>query len=853
MPLEEYNTLLSRISKEEDITLEKLKDYAKSFNMLLVRNDSNQFSPSESQNANSRRISLHSGDHSSMFSVDSLSTGQSVYYDATQSSQVIDSRVSLLTASTTNSSAFTDALDNNIPENETPLLETISRTSTVRADDDATGTISLPTIDDLRTYAKQLGYVLIPVAETSDPSPGVPELVDDGGNESEDELFDEKELERKAERFGKALVTLSDFEYFDNLKNGHISRDLLNKGASNLGLIIMEEATYENLEKQATIDEAKIRKISSNYGLVVLKKEELEHLREQLNDNELTVGNIKERASKLGFVPVTLSNYETLMASVAKKDSTGTDQSDLKEQESKSSYVAETQAATVLDSDMKKVHQGTSPSEDSVTTEGTINKEATSVSNTSGDNHLTGSEEAGRGVPQNKEDFIRLASEYGLISITKTRFDQIREELENPTFSKEQLIKEAMDFNMIIITKEEYEDLQKLKEENDFNDTSGYADETHDIDNEVAQLKKDARKYGLLSVPESAFIVTSYGNEPDENNVVVLPVSFYNSLLTKGQEQLSKVSDEELKKEANKRGFIMKLHWNNDSELKPPPIISASTGTRPASHFRTTSVESMDSPLGKSVASASGSIAFSDYDYQNSNKNSLHSRKTSLAGSHSSKGIQGASKSLRTASVDGGMSLATVASLSEPRIIPALTQTVIGEYLYKYYPRLGPLGSEARHERYFWIHPYTLTLYWSESNPIMENPSKTKTKGAAILGVESVIDNNPLPVGLYHKSIVVRAENRNIKFTCSTRQRHNIWYNSLRYLLQRSMEGIDLENIADDPSDMLYSGKIFPLPGEDQAHANRRLTISRRSRSYSSLRRKIPNRPSSIQNLRTQR
>lgn len=194
----------------------------------------------------------------------------------------------------------------------------------------------------------------------------------------------------------------------------------------------------------------------------------------------------------------------------------------------------------------------------------------------------------------------------------------------------------------------------------------------------------------------------------------------------------------------------------------------------------------------------------------------------------------------RAGSASRTASLQTLASLNEPSIIPALTQTVIGEYLFKYYPRLGPFGFESRHERFFWVHPYTLTLYWSASNPILENPANTKTKGVAILGVESVTDPNPYPTGLYHKSIVVTTETRTIKFTCPTRQRHNIWYNSLRYLLQRNMQGISLEDIADDPTDNMYSGKIFPLPGENTKSSSKRLSASRRSVSTRSLRHRVP-------------
>ena len=123
-------------------------------------------------------------------------------------------------------------------------------------------------------------------------------------------------------------------------------------------------------------------------------------------------------------------------------------------------------------------------------------------------------------------------------------------------------------------------------------------------------------------------------------------------------------------------------------------------------------------------------------------------------------------------------------------IIAAVTQTIIGEYLYKYYRKLGPFTSvsDTRHERFFWVHPYSMTLYWSPANPVVSDPARNQVKAMSILDVQCVNDNNPLPPGIYHKSIIIKSHNKNIKITCPTRQVHNIWYNSLKYLLERSMD-----------------------------------------------------------------
>ena len=56
-------------------------------------------------------------------------------------------------------------------------------------------------------------------------------------------------------------------------------------------------------------------------------------------------------------------------------------------------------------------------------------------------------------------------------------------------------------------------------------------------------------------------------------------------------------------------------------------------------------------------------------------------------------------------------------SPTDPTVIQAITQTMIGDYLYKYMRRVGGGLSEKKHRRFFWIHPYTKTIYWSSKAP----------------------------------------------------------------------------------------------------------------------------------------
>ncbi|KIY48797.1 hypothetical protein FISHEDRAFT_73308 [Fistulina hepatica ATCC 64428] len=128
----------------------------------------------------------------------------------------------------------------------------------------------------------------------------------------------------------------------------------------------------------------------------------------------------------------------------------------------------------------------------------------------------------------------------------------------------------------------------------------------------------------------------------------------------------------------------------------------------------------------------------------------------------------------------------TNAPATDPAIIHAITQTMIGEYLYKYTRRaIGKGHGERRHRRFFWVHPYTKTLYWSSADPGSSNVSESSAKSAYIEGVRSVLDPNPMPPGLYQYSLIVSTPAREMKFTAPTKDRHDIWLNALNYLLSR--------------------------------------------------------------------
>lgn len=140
--------------------------------------------------------------------------------------------------------------------------------------------------------------------------------------------------------------------------------------------------------------------------------------------------------------------------------------------------------------------------------------------------------------------------------------------------------------------------------------------------------------------------------------------------------------------------------------------------------------------------------------------------------------------------VQNGMGMGMEAGFgpnTDPRMIQAITQTMIGEYLWKYTRKTGRGEmSDKRHRRYFWVHPYTRTLYWSDRDPTNAGRAELRAKSVPIEAVRVVTDDNPMPPGLHRKSLIIIAPGRSVKFTCTTGQRHETWFNALSYLLLRT-------------------------------------------------------------------
>ena len=158
---------------------------------------------------------------------------------------------------------------------------------------------------------------------------------------------------------------------------------------------------------------------------------------------------------------------------------------------------------------------------------------------------------------------------------------------------------------------------------------------------------------------------------------------------------------------------------------------------------------------------------------------------------------------------------------TDPRMIQAITQTMIGEMMWKYTRKAGRGEmSSTRHARFFWVHPYTRTLYWSDRDPASANRAELKSKSVAIEAVRVVIDDNPMPPGLHRKSLIIITPGRSVKFTAQTSQRHETWFNALSYLLLRT--GPDAANVnANNAGDLSDSDVAEFNPGSYNKRSSR--------------------------------
>ncbi|KAL0091336.1 meiotic cell cortex C-terminal pleckstrin homology-domain-containing protein, partial [Phycomyces blakesleeanus] len=116
-------------------------------------------------------------------------------------------------------------------------------------------------------------------------------------------------------------------------------------------------------------------------------------------------------------------------------------------------------------------------------------------------------------------------------------------------------------------------------------------------------------------------------------------------------------------------------------------------------------------------------------------------------------------------------------------VISAITRTMIGEWMWKHTRRhVGGGISENKHKRFFWVHPYTRTLYWSATEPGVDN-NEAKAKSAFIEAVTSVPSRDQ--ANCSPMSLLIKTTKRDLKLTAPTIDLHDLWLMSLSYLLVR--------------------------------------------------------------------
>ena len=165
-----------------------------------------------------------------------------------------------------------------------------------------------------------------------------------------------------------------------------------------------------------------------------------------------------------------------------------------------------------------------------------------------------------------------------------------------------------------------------------------------------------------------------------------------------------------------------------------PPIRYQAASTEPTAEFGTrsqgasTPTHQMQRPASRAASTRKkGTVSRASM----SSMGSAHSRHHSIASSRTSDAGDDLPDLARTPGNKSrhASSNGTPGNSTDPAILHNITQTMIGDYLFKY-TRNSLTGnlSEKRHQRFFWIHPYTKTLYWGTLDPGSAKVNESKSK-----------------------------------------------------------------------------------------------------------------------------
>ncbi|CAN3377265.1 hypothetical protein DIURU_003484 [Diutina rugosa] len=664
-----------------------------------------------------------------------------------------------------------------------------------------------PSVQDVNEYAARYGMTVLDVADYKTLKETVDKPITQRASEmgyvalSKDEFeqlsarFDHPSteyLQKKAKERKLAMVPESEYQHLKS----EAERDVKAKAAEK-GMVAIPAAELDELHRQAAKD---VHARASEENMTVIPQHELDKLRQEAHKN------VHQRARDSGLVVLSEAEASKLRTDASKdihqrareSQMTILDDSELAKLRATADEVAKTQEVLNMsekqrDNLQKRIDEFTTQMneyhETLVAIKGEVDqyrnmdlealakehhmvlvseleaakiKRASMISSKSIDNF----KDANDTFVLSKDELKTSAEQQGFVLLTQDEFaafhktedaEQAKkvDEPANPTL--ESVAASAKKLGLVTISKSEYQRILRV------------VDQSHDREAVV----QSARKLGLLAVPESAFVPTTVQRAPDLSNVTLIPTTYYNKLSRNDALCIDKVTDDVFRKYAEKRGYTKVSSTGSGpstpNDTKVTPIMESSpTMQSQAANSKFTPPQ----PLAKSTRQVSSPSSYGSSKMVCGLLPASDSVRSNLSLT---------ADSVRTT---GMLSMATTASFTDKSMMPAITQVMMGEYLQKYYRSWS--SSNQRHERYFWVHPYSVTLYWSRENPILNNPNEMKTKAVAIMDVKSVDDNNPYPTGLYHKSIIVYSTNRQIKITCASRQRHNIWYNALRYLIHRN-------------------------------------------------------------------
>ncbi|CAO3658711.1 unnamed protein product [Rhizopus stolonifer] len=171
-----------------------------------------------------------------------------------------------------------------------------------------------------------------------------------------------------------------------------------------------------------------------------------------------------------------------------------------------------------------------------------------------------------------------------------------------------------------------------------------------------------------------------------------------------------------------------------------------------------------------------GKMPESDADYQRSlNRTPVSMSSMSTANTHDQL------RSVTSSHFDNHSINAT-----DPHMISLITKTMIGDWLWKNTRKaVGGGISENKHQRYFWIHPYSRTLYWSNKSPGLDG-NHAKAKSALIENI-TIVPNKPTKSdGLPGVSMLIQTTHRQLRLTAPNMEQHNNWFEAISHLITRN-------------------------------------------------------------------